>query len=114
MIGTFVLMLGVLYIASPTSSLGALDALPVGLLGAGDPGLSLGGPHRLYCHQSGPGPGPPDHTCYFAYSGERGSDWGVCLGSRWQGPVSGRCWRPLCTRYCEAARDIVIVGEGDR
>lgn len=43
MIGTFVLILGVLLIASPQSSLGALDALPVALLVLGI-GLSLGGP----------------------------------------------------------------------
>jgi glycerol uptake facilitator protein len=42
-IGTFVLILGVLLIASPQSSLGALDALPVALLVLGI-GLSLGGP----------------------------------------------------------------------
>lgn len=41
-IGTFVLILGVLYIAAPAASLGALDALPVALLVLGI-GLSLGG-----------------------------------------------------------------------
>ncbi|MEO6230247.1 MAG: MIP/aquaporin family protein [Ferruginibacter sp.] len=41
-IGTFTLTLGVLFIMSPTSSLGALDALPVALLVLGI-GLSLGG-----------------------------------------------------------------------
>ncbi|NUO02189.1 MAG: aquaporin family protein [Saprospiraceae bacterium] len=42
-IGTFVLVFGVLHIAAPQSSLGALDALPVALLVLGI-GLSLGGP----------------------------------------------------------------------
>ncbi len=42
-IGTFVLIWGVLFIASPANSLGALDALPVGLLVLAI-GLSLGGP----------------------------------------------------------------------
>jgi glycerol uptake facilitator protein len=42
-IGTFVLMLGVLFIVSPQSSLGSLDALPVALLVLAI-GLSLGGP----------------------------------------------------------------------
>lgn len=42
-IATFVLVFGVLQIAAPDSSLGALDALPVGLLVLGI-GLSLGGP----------------------------------------------------------------------
>src|SRR6478735_5816813 len=42
-IATFALILGVLYIVAPASSLGALDALPVALLVLGI-GLSLGGP----------------------------------------------------------------------
>ncbi len=42
-IGTFVLMLGVLFIVAPQNSLGALDALPVAFLVLGI-GLSLGGP----------------------------------------------------------------------
>jgi glycerol uptake facilitator protein len=42
-IGTFALMLGVLFIAAPQNSLGALDALPVALLVLGI-GVSLGGP----------------------------------------------------------------------
>lgn len=42
-VGTFVLVLGVLFMAAPLSSLGALDALPVALLVLGI-GLSLGGP----------------------------------------------------------------------
>ena len=41
--GTFVLVFSVLYIAAPSSSLGALDALPVALVVLGI-GLSLGGP----------------------------------------------------------------------
>ena len=42
-IGTFILMLGILFIAAPQNSLGALDALPVALLVLGL-GLSFGGP----------------------------------------------------------------------
>jgi glycerol uptake facilitator protein len=42
-IGTFVLVFGVLYIIAPKSSLGALDALPVALVVLAI-GLSLGGP----------------------------------------------------------------------
>ena len=42
-IGTFVLVFAVLRLAAPTSNLGPLDALPVGLLVVGI-GLSLGGP----------------------------------------------------------------------
>ncbi len=43
LIGTFVLVFGVLYIVAPSDSLGALDALPVALLVLAL-GLSLGGP----------------------------------------------------------------------
>ena len=43
LIGTFVLIFGILHIAAPAASLGALDALPVALLVLGI-GLSLGGP----------------------------------------------------------------------
>jgi len=42
MIGTFILVLGVLFMAKPANALGALDALPVALLVLGI-GLSLGG-----------------------------------------------------------------------
>lgn len=42
-IGTFVLIFGVLYLAKPDVGLGALDALPVALIVLGI-GLSLGGP----------------------------------------------------------------------
>ena len=42
-IGTFVLVFGVLYMVAPKSSLGAMDALPVGLVVLAI-GLSLGGP----------------------------------------------------------------------
>jgi glycerol uptake facilitator protein len=41
-VGTFILVISVLYMASPDNSLGALDALPVALLVLGI-GLSLGG-----------------------------------------------------------------------
>ena len=43
LIATFVFMMGVFFIQGPTTSLGALDALPVALLVFGI-GLSLGGP----------------------------------------------------------------------
>ncbi len=42
-IGTFVLVFGILYMVAPKSSLGAMDALPVGLVVLAI-GLSLGGP----------------------------------------------------------------------
>ncbi len=42
-VGTFVLVMGVLFMSKPTNSLGTLDALPVALLVLGI-GVSLGGP----------------------------------------------------------------------
>jgi len=43
LVGTFILVFGVLFMVKPANSLGALDALPVALLVLGI-GLSLGGP----------------------------------------------------------------------
>jgi glycerol uptake facilitator protein len=73
MIGTFVLMLGVMYIASPSSSLGALDALPVGLLILGI-GLSLGGPTG-YAINPARDLGPRIMHAILPIPGKRDSDW---------------------------------------
>jgi glycerol uptake facilitator protein len=73
-IGTFVLILGVLYIASPTSSLGALDALPVALLVLGV-GLSLGGPTG-YAINPARDLGPRIMHALLPIPGKRDSDWG--------------------------------------
>jgi glycerol uptake facilitator protein len=73
-IGTFVLILGVLYIASPASSLGALDALPVGLLVLGI-GLSLGGPTG-YAINPARDLGPRIMHAILPIPGKKGSDWG--------------------------------------
>lgn len=71
--GTFVLMLGVLFIASPASSLGALDALPVGLLVLGI-GLSLGGPTG-YAINPARDLGPRIMHALLPIPGKRNSDW---------------------------------------
>jgi glycerol uptake facilitator len=73
-IGTFVLILGVLYISSPVSSLGALDALPVGLLVLGI-GLSLGGPTG-YAINPARDLGPRIMHALLPIRGKKGSDWG--------------------------------------
>lgn len=73
-IGTFVLILGVLYIASPSSSLGALDALPVALLVLGI-GLSLGGPTG-YAINPARDLGPRIMHTLLPISGKRDGDWG--------------------------------------
>jgi glycerol uptake facilitator protein len=74
MIATFVLILGVLYIASPTSSLGALDALPVALLVLGI-GLGPGGPTG-YAINPARDLGPRIMHALLPVPGKRDSDWG--------------------------------------
>jgi glycerol uptake facilitator protein len=73
-IGTFVLILGVLYIASPSSTLGALDALPVALLVLGI-GLSLGGPTG-YAINPARDLGPRIMHALLPIPGKRDSNWG--------------------------------------
>jgi glycerol uptake facilitator protein len=73
-IATFVLILGVLYIASPTSSLGALDALPVALLVLGI-GLGPGGPTG-YAINPARDLGPRIMHALLPVPGKRDSDWG--------------------------------------
>jgi glycerol uptake facilitator protein len=72
-IGTFVLMLGVLFIAAPQNSLGALDALPVALLVLGI-GLSLGGPTG-YAINPARDLGPRIMHFVLPIKNKRNSDW---------------------------------------
>jgi glycerol uptake facilitator protein len=72
-IGTFVLIWGVLFIASPANSLGALDALPVGLLVLAI-GLSLGGPTG-YAINPARDLGPRIMHALLPIPGKRDSDW---------------------------------------
>lgn len=72
-IGTFVLVFGILHIASPQSSLGALDALPVALLILGI-GLSLGGPTG-YAINPARDLGPRIMHFILPIPGKRDSDW---------------------------------------
>ena len=73
-IATFVLILGVLFIAAPSSSLGALDALPVGLLVLGI-GLGPGGPTG-YAINPARDLGPRIMHALLPIPGKRNSDWG--------------------------------------
>jgi glycerol uptake facilitator protein len=72
-IATFVLILGILFIASPSSSLGALDALPVGLLVLGI-GLGPGGPTG-YAINPARDLGPRIMHALLPIPGKRDSDW---------------------------------------
>jgi glycerol uptake facilitator protein len=72
-IATFVLILGVLFIAAPSSSLGALDALPVGLLV-----LAIGlGPGGVTGYAINPARdlGPRIMHALLPVAGKRDSDW---------------------------------------
>jgi glycerol uptake facilitator protein len=73
-IATFVLILGVLFIAAPSSSLGALDALPVSLLVLGI-GLGPGGPTG-YAINPARDLGPRIMHAVLPIPGKRNSDWG--------------------------------------
>jgi len=73
-IGTFALILGVLFIAKPQSTLGALDALPVALLVLGI-GLSLGGTTG-YAINPARDLGPRIMHSILPIKGKRDSDWG--------------------------------------
>ena len=72
-IATFALILGILYIVAPSSSLGALDALPVALLVLGI-GLSLGGPTG-YAINPARDLGPRIAHFILPIEGKRDSDW---------------------------------------
>jgi glycerol uptake facilitator protein len=72
-IATFVLILGVFFIASPSSSLGALDALPVALLILGI-GLGPGGPTG-YAINPARDLGPRIMHAILPIPGKRNSDW---------------------------------------
>ncbi len=73
-IGTFVLVFGVLYIVAPEKSLGSLDALPVALLVLAI-GLSLGGPTG-YAINPARDLGPRLAHFILPIKNKRDSDWG--------------------------------------
>jgi glycerol uptake facilitator protein len=73
-IGCFVLVFGILFLAAPTNSLGSLDALPVALLVLGI-GLSLGGPTG-YAINPARDLGPRIMHALLPIKGKGSSDWG--------------------------------------
>lgn len=73
MIATFMLVFAALFIAAPTSSLGALDALPVALVVLGI-GLSLGGPTG-YAINPARDLGPRIMHAVLPVAGKRDSNW---------------------------------------
>jgi len=73
-VGTFLLVFGVLAMAKPSTSLGTLDALPVALLILGI-GLSLGGPTG-YAINPARDLGPRIAHFILPITGKRNSDWG--------------------------------------
>lgn len=72
--GTFVLVLGAMAMSQPASTLGTLDALPVGLLVLGI-GLSLGGPTG-YAINPARDLGPRIAHFILPIKNKRDSDWG--------------------------------------
>jgi glycerol uptake facilitator protein len=72
-IGTFILTFGALAMSKPSSTLGTLDALPVGLLVLGI-GLSLGGPTG-YAINPARDLGPRIAHFFLPIPGKRDSDW---------------------------------------
>ena len=74
LVGTFILVFGVLFMVKPANSLGALDALPVALVVLGI-GLSLGGPTG-YAINPARDLGPRIMHALLPIKGKGGSDWG--------------------------------------
>ncbi|MBI3718784.1 MAG: aquaporin family protein [Sphingobacteriales bacterium] len=96
-IGTFVLVFGVLFISKPHDTLGALDALPVALLVLGI-GLSLGGPTG-YAINPARDLGPRIMHFILPISGKRDSDWSYSwipvIGPLIGGVVAALAWNVL-------------------
>ena len=92
-VGTFVLILGALFIVAPGSALGSLDALPVALLVLGI-GLSLGGTTG-YAINPARDLGPRIMHAILPIKGKGSSDWGYS----WipiAGPIIGSLLAALC------------------
>lgn len=97
-IGTFILIIGVLFIIPATNSLGSLDALPVALLVLGI-GLSLGGPTG-YAINPARDLGPRIMHAILPIKGKGGSDWSYS----WipvVGPVVGGILAALCFSFLQ-------------
>lgn len=96
MVGTLVLVLGVLLLAKPEMKLGALDALPIALVVLGI-GLSLGGPTG-YAINPARDLGPRIMHAILPIKGKRDSNWGYA----WVpvvGPIAGGVLAALIFKY---------------
>lgn len=94
-IGTFVLLLGALTMSKPSSTMGALDALPVGLLVLGI-GLSLGGPTG-YAINPARDLGPRIAHFILPIPKKGSSDWSYAWVPVF-GPIIGACLAALVFR----------------
>lgn len=97
-IGTFVFIMGVLFLVAPSNSLGGLDALPVALLVLGI-GLSLGGTTG-YAINPARDLGPRIMHAMLPIKGKGGSDWAYS----WVpvlGPVIGSLLAALCYSFIQ-------------
>ena len=94
-IGTFVLVLGVMYMATPEIGLGALDALPVGLLVAVI-GMSLGGTTGFAINPARD-LAPRLVHAILPIPGKRDSDWGYA-------------WVPVMGPFAGAALAAIVFG----
>ena len=95
-IGTFVLVIAVLYMATPEVGLGSLNALPVALVVLGL-GLSIGGPTG-YAINPARDLGPRIMHFILPISNKRNSDWTYA----WVpiiGPIAGACLASLLFLY---------------
>ena len=96
LVGTFVLVLGVLLMAKPEMKLGPLDSLPVAFLVLGI-GLSLGGPTG-YAINPARDLGPRLMHAFLPIEGKRDSDWGYA----WVpviGPLAGGALAAVVFKY---------------
>jgi len=96
-VATFVLVFGVLFLAAPEVGLGALDALPVGLLVFAI-GMSLGGTTG-YAINPARDLGPRIAHAFLPIPGKRDSDWGYAwipvLGPLAGGALAALAYRAL-------------------
>ena len=108
-IGTFVLVFAVLFLAVSVFGLGALDALPVGLLVLAI-GLSLGGTFTGYAINPARDLGPRIMHAILAHRRRQARQrLGVCVDSSWSARSSARCWPVCCIWFCKTPATFISV-----